>query len=182
MPLRLILALALSLFVALPLHAQPVPAGATPSPNKEITPPTVPPTTPADIQPGSKPEGVPAPAASSSGPSEARVGKMRGRWSKMTPEQREEMRKKATRRLEERYERLSPQEQAQINGISAQIDKLSKEQRSIMLARIHQKAYQERQQKKLMKEQEDKAAEKPAAAAPAPAAAPAAPAGKPASP
>ncbi len=159
---------------ALPLYAQSVPAGATPSPNKEIAPATTPPSTPADIQPGSKPEGVPAAATQGSPPaSEARIGKMRDRWRKMTPEQREDMRKKASRRLQERYERLSPQEQTQLNNIESEIAKLSREQRSVLMARVHKKSYDERQQRKAMKEQEAKGA---AAGSPPPVATPGAPA------
>jgi hypothetical protein len=98
-----------------------------------------------------------APAAvADPGASEARRSKMRGRWTKMTPQQREEMRQKAARRLQERYERLSPQEQAQINTIFAEVGKLNKEQRSVYLAQLHEQEYKQREQKKLMKAQETK--------------------------
>jgi hypothetical protein len=85
---------------------------------------------------------------------EKRVGKMRERWKKMTPEQRDEMRKKAERRLGERYDRLKSNEQTTINGIMSEIEKLNKEQRSILMAKIRQKASNERKQRKLMKEAE----------------------------
>lgn len=81
---------------------------------------------------------------------EKREGKMRDRWRKMTPEQRDEMRQKADRRLQERFDRLSPQEQEQITAILASMDKLPKEQRSILNAKIAQKKYRDRQQRKLM--------------------------------
>lgn len=122
-----------------------------------------------------------APAASTAKPDdmkaatdvdEKREGKMRDRWRKMTPEQRDEMRQKAERRLQERFERLTQQEQTQITGIMAEMDKLGKEQRSVLMARIHEKAYKDRQQRKLMEEVEK---QKPAPATPE-AAAPEAPA------
>jgi hypothetical protein len=126
------------------------------------------------------------------GPSEARTAKMRARYNKIPPEQKEEIRKKAERRMQERFERLSPQQQQQVVGLQEQVAKLDKEERSIFLARIHQKAYLERQQKKAMKEQQGKAttpvptatpASAPAAITPTatPAAAPSEPA-KPVSP
>ncbi len=83
---------------------------------------------------------------------EKREGKMRDRWRKMTPEQRDEMRQKAERRLQERFERLSQQEQGQVNNILAEMDKLSKEQRSVLMAMVHQKSYKSGQQKKKMEE------------------------------
>ncbi len=129
-----------------------------------------------------------APAGNVTDLDDKRMGKMRDRWRKMTPEQRDEMRQKAERRLQERYERLSAGEQGAVNSIMADMDKLSKEQRSILMAKVRQKSYKEHIQRKLMKEMEDKApaakmdaAPKteaaPAAAEPAPA--PAAPASAP---
>src|SRR5262245_47160947 len=76
-------------------------------------------------------------AAADPGASEAQISKMRERWRKMPAQQREEMRQKAERRLKERYERLSPQEQAQINTLHDEIAKLNKEQRSIFRAQYN---------------------------------------------
>ncbi|MBY0428168.1 MAG: DUF3106 domain-containing protein, partial [Alphaproteobacteria bacterium] len=84
------------------------------------------------------------------------MGKMRDRWKKMTPEQRAEMRKKAETRLGERYDRLKTAEQETIKNIMAEIGKLSKEQRSILMAKIRQQASKERMQRKAMKEMEQK--------------------------
>jgi hypothetical protein len=187
--MRLILAafLAILSLTSLPLHAETPAATVTPAAEKPVTPPPAAThTTPAEIQPGSDPKGAPTSAApptptadGGAPPSENRVARMRDRWRKMTPEQREEMKTKAARRLQERYERLSPQEQTQVTGIMDQIGKLSREQRSILLARVHQKAAQERTQRRLIKEQEAKPDAMPAAtpaSAPAPAAPPAEPA------
>lgn len=90
---------------------------------------------------------------------EKRIGKMRERWRKMTPEKRDEIRKKADRRLNERYERLKPAEQTQVNNVVSDIEKLSKEQRSIVLAKVRQKAYKDNQQRKMMRDL-DKATKK----------------------
>lgn len=98
---------------------------------------------------------------------EKQVGKMRDRWKKMTPEQRNEMRKKAEARLGERYERLKTSEQDTIKNIMAEISKLSKEERSILMAKIKQQASKERAQRKLMKEMENNKKEAPAKEAPA---------------
>jgi 2-oxoglutarate dehydrogenase E2 component (dihydrolipoamide succinyltransferase) len=110
---------------------------------------------------------------------EKRMSKMRERWRKLSPEQREEMRKKAERRLQERFERLKPAEQQQISTLTAEIDKLTREQRSILTARLRQKSYKETQQRRLMKDLE-KAGGDSSAPAPAPAAAAPAPAPEPA--
>lgn len=90
---------------------------------------------------------------------EKRIGKMRERWRKMTPEKRDEIRKKADRRLNERYERLKPAEQTQVNNVVSDIEKLSKEQRSIVLAKVRQKAFKDNQQRKMMRDL-DKATKK----------------------
>lgn len=122
---------------------------------------------------------------------EKREGKMRDRWRKMTPEQRDEMRQKADRRLQERFDLLSQPEQEQINAIIGDMDKLSKEQRSILNAKIAQKKYRDRQKRKLMDDlkQSQKGAGDAASAPTKPAAptapavpAPAAPAPEPAKP
>jgi hypothetical protein len=104
------------------------------------------------------PAAAPAPSAKATvSTDDKREGKMRDRWRKMTPEQREEMRKKAERRLQERYERLSQTEQGSVNTIMAEMEKLSKDQRSVLMARIRQKAHKDRLQRKVMKEMEKKA-------------------------
>lgn len=87
---------------------------------------------------------------------EKQVGKMRDRWKKMTPEQRNEMRKKAETRLGERYDRLKTAEQETIKNIMGEISKLNKEQRSILMAKIKQQASKERAQRKVMKDMENK--------------------------
>lgn len=84
-------------------------------------------------------------------PAEKSVGKMRDRWKKMTPEQKEEMRKKAESRLSERYDRLKTAEQETIKNIMAEISKLNKEQRSILMAKIRQQASKDRAARKAMK-------------------------------
>lgn len=85
-------------------------------------------------------------------PDDKRMGQMRERWRKMTPEQRDDMRKKSERRLQERYDRLKPEQQNKINGIIGDLDKLTKEEKSILMAKVRQKSYKERQQRKLLKE------------------------------
>ena len=82
------------------------------------------------------------------------TGKMRARYKKMTPEQREELRKKAENRLGERYDRLKTAEQENIKTILAEIGKLNKEQRSILMAKIRQQAHKDRMQRKAMKDME----------------------------
>jgi hypothetical protein len=82
------------------------------------------------------------------------TGKMRARYKKMTPEQREELRKKAEGRLGERYDRLKTAEQENIKSILADIAKLNKEQRSILMAKIRQQAHKDRLQRKAMKDME----------------------------
>lgn len=68
---------------------------------------------------------------------------MRDRWRKMTADQREEMRKKAERRLQEHFDKLSPEEQQQISAILTAMEKLSPEQKSLLKARMRQRFYQE---------------------------------------
>ncbi len=136
----LLAALALAVFPGLPLHAGDGPQVSVTA--SEKTPPA---------KAGKAKQGLKADEKGAV--SETRIKRMRSRWRKMTPEQRAEMRQKAARRLKERFERLSPQEQNQITGIMAQVEKMNREQRSILLAKINQKAYKERQRKRLMKEQ-----------------------------
>lgn len=108
-------------------------------------------------------------------PDEKRVGQMRERWRKMTPEQREEMRKKAERRLQERYDRLKPDQQGKVNMILADVDKLSREEKSILMAKIRQKAHKERLQRKMLKDMEKGESKKEGEASPVAASSPAAP-------
>jgi hypothetical protein len=165
--MRPLLIAAALVFMAMPAFAEEKAAAAPapePAPAAAPTPTSAP--APKAETPAAPAAAAPA-AVSDPGASEARVSKMRDRWRKMTPKQKEEMRQKADRRLQERYERLSPQEQAQINTLIAEAEKLNKEQRSIFLAQIHEKAYKERQQKKLMKDEETKPVADPTAAAPA---------------
>jgi hypothetical protein len=160
--MRSLLIAAAFVFMALPAFAEEKPAAApaqAAEPAAAPAPKAAAPATPA------------AAAVADPGASEARVSKMRDRWRKMTPKQKDDMRQKADRRLQERYERLSPQEQAQVNSIVTEVGKLNKEQRSIFLAKVHESAFKERQQKKLMKDEETKPIASPPAA-PVPAAAP----------
>lgn len=107
--------------------------------------------------PKAEPVKTEAPKPSAAKPAgEKPVGKMRDRWKKMTPEQKEEMRKKAENRLNDRYDRLKTAEQETIKNILAQITKLSKEERSILMARIRQQATKDRAQRKVMKDMEHK--------------------------
>ncbi|NDE91022.1 MAG: hypothetical protein EB059_07810 [Alphaproteobacteria bacterium] len=147
--------------VAEPAHAAPA------------TPPVAAPITPAPEAPKVDAPKVEAPHAETpkaehaktetAKPEEKQTGKMRDRWKKMTPEQREEMRKKAENRLGERYDRLKTAQQENIKGILANINKLDKEERSILMARIRQQAHKDRVQRKAMKEMEKAKSEAPAA-------------------
>lgn len=134
--LALLLTLSAPAFAEAPAAtpAAPAPAVATPEPAK-----AEPEKTEAAKPVGEKP-----------------MGKMRDRWKKMTPEQRDEMRKKAETRLGERYDRLKTAEQETIKNIMAEITKLNKEERSVLMAKIRQQASKERAQRKAMKDMEQK--------------------------
>ena len=83
------------------------------------------------------------------------ANKRRDRYKKMSPEQKEEMRKKAELRMGERFDRLKTAEQESIKNILAEISKLSKEQRSILNAKIKQQSRSDRMQRKVMKDMEN---------------------------
>lgn len=160
MPFRLLLSTLVMILAAMPLWAEtaaPAAAPAAPAPAAEapkVEAPKV--ETPKAETPAAAPAAEEQKAdANGKQYDQKRVSKMRERWRKMTPEQRDEMRKKAERRLGERYDRLKSTEQDNIKNIMSEIDKLSKEQRSILMAKIRQKAYKDRQQRKMMKDIEN---------------------------
>ncbi len=163
--------LSMALFGFLALFAVPAfaeaPAVATPSaapaptaPEPHAAVPTVAtPEAPKVEAPAAEPAKVETPKAEpaktvTAKPTEKSVGKMRDRWKKMTPEQKEEMKKKAEGRLGERYDRLKTAEQDTIKNIMAEISKLNKEQRSILMAKIRQQASKDRAARKAMKTME----------------------------
>ena len=82
------------------------------------------------------------------------AAKRRDRYKKMSPEQKDEMRKKAEHRMGERFDRLKTAEQESIKNILAEINKLSKEQRSILNAKIKQQSRTQAMQRKAMKDME----------------------------
>jgi pyruvate dehydrogenase E2 component (dihydrolipoamide acetyltransferase) len=114
------------------------------------------------------PSAAPAkPAAAAKPVDDKRKGQIRDRWSKLSPEKKDEIRKKAEQRLDERYGKLQPAEQKKIEDLLGEVEKLSKEERSVFLAKLRQKSSKAFQQKKKMKELETTAKEAPAEKAPA---------------
>lgn len=155
---RSVAVFALFTLLSLPAFAQEhvaAPASAPEAPKAEPAKTETPAAEPAKAEP--------AKTESSKSSGEKATGKMRDRWKKMTPEQREEMRKKAEGRLGERFERLKTAEQEAIKTIMTEINKLNKEQRSILMAKIRQQAHNDRVQRKAMKDMEKNKKESPAA-------------------
>lgn len=153
--------LAVPAFAEAPAVATPSAAPAPTAPEPHAAAPAVTaPEAPKVEAPKAEAPAVEAPKAEpvkteSAKPTEKSVGKMRDRWKKMTPEQKEEMKKKAEGRLGERYDRLKTAEQETIKNIMAEISKLNKEQRSILMAKIRQQASKDRAARKAMKAMEN---------------------------
>ncbi len=137
--------------------AAPAPAPtATPAPAEAPAPVAAAPEVPKVETPKVEPaKSEPAKTESAKPANDKSAEKRTTRWKKMTPQQKEELRKKAENRLSERYDRLKTVEQETIKNIMAEISKLNKEERSILMAKIKQQASKERAQRKTMKDMEN---------------------------